>query len=452
MSERLRPDQGNTSASGTSGWSSFEARIRERRFSRCLQRATDALNAGNTVEAGTAIDEARELFPYAAEIAQFERRLLERAAAETRLILSPTVDKSAAEPERAARIEAERAARDDRQATSPLLFADFGPREPVAQPVAAKSGVDAVRAIGAVAALLVCAVGGFYFAERYMTSPAQDTETASAQPPLQVVADMQRPAADVARAPVANTPPAAAAASAPALPTQERIEAQFETPKAVKQSTVIESTASNPPRRDRIAASSDTNRNTKTAASAPAPVRHWQLRPLPEVSNVDAGANTPSVIPAVNTTAAAPEPTPVLSTAATSSATPAGPEPIAPVSLPVADKARASSRAMDADQIKAVLARYELAYNRLDARAASDVWPTVDSAALSRAFKDLLSQKVALGLCDITVIGDIGGASCAGRARWEPRVGGGMQTAERYWKFDLRRSDGNWKIEQIRVR
>jgi len=111
-----------------------------------------------------------------------------------------------------------------------------------------------------------------------------------------------------------------------------------------------------------------------------------------------------------------------------------------------------SSRAADTAEIRAVLAKYELAYNRLDARAASDIWPTVNTAALDRAFRDLLSQRVALGLCDITIIGDIGGASCAGKARWEPRVGGGIQTSERHWKFDLRRQSNGWQIEQIRVR
>jgi hypothetical protein len=99
-----------------------------------------------------------------------------------------------------------------------------------------------------------------------------------------------------------------------------------------------------------------------------------------------------------------------------------------------------------------VLARYETAYNRLDANAASSVWPSVNEAALDRAFKGLLSQRVSLGLCDITVIGDIGGASCAGKARWEPRIGGGVQTADRHWTFNLRKSGDNWKIEQIRVR
>jgi hypothetical protein len=109
-------------------------------------------------------------------------------------------------------------------------------------------------------------------------------------------------------------------------------------------------------------------------------------------------------------------------------------------------------RADESARIRNVLLRYETAYNRLDASAASSVWPGVDQAALDRAFKGLLSQRVSLGLCDITVIGDIGGASCAGKARWEPKIGGGLQTADRYWTFNLRRTGDGWRIEQIRVR
>ena len=112
----------------------------------------------------------------------------------------------------------------------------------------------------------------------------------------------------------------------------------------------------------------------------------------------------------------------------------------------------ADSRAEESARIRYVLMRYESAYNRLDATAASSIWPGVDEAALDRAFKGLLSQRVSLGLCDITVIGDIGGASCVGKARWEPRVGGGVQSADRHWTFNLRKSGDSWKIEQIRVR
>ena len=110
------------------------------------------------------------------------------------------------------------------------------------------------------------------------------------------------------------------------------------------------------------------------------------------------------------------------------------------------------AREEESNRIRALLSRYETAYNRLDAKAASAVWPGVNQAALGRAFDVLLSQRVSLGLCDITVIGDIAGASCAGKARWEPKVGGGLQTADRYWKFNLRKTDDGWKIQEILVR
>jgi hypothetical protein len=110
------------------------------------------------------------------------------------------------------------------------------------------------------------------------------------------------------------------------------------------------------------------------------------------------------------------------------------------------------AREEESNRIRALLSRYETAYNRLDAKAASAVWPGVNQAALGRAFEGLLSQRVSLGLCDITVIGDIAGASCAGKARWEPKVGGGLQTADRYWKFNLRKTDDGWKIQEILVR
>jgi hypothetical protein len=114
--------------------------------------------------------------------------------------------------------------------------------------------------------------------------------------------------------------------------------------------------------------------------------------------------------------------------------------------------AREAAREEESTRIRALLSRYETAYNRLDAKAASSVWPGVNQAALGRAFDGLLSQRVSLGLCDITVIGDIAGASCAGKARWEPKIGGGLQTADRYWKFNLRKTEDGWKIQEILVR
>jgi hypothetical protein len=103
-------------------------------------------------------------------------------------------------------------------------------------------------------------------------------------------------------------------------------------------------------------------------------------------------------------------------------------------------------------QIRQVLSLYESAYNRLDARAASTVWPGVNSGALDRAFQGLVSQRISLGSCDITKIGGNGLATCVGKATWEPKVGGGLQTAQRYWAFDLLRKPEGWRIVQIRVR
>lgn len=123
----------------------------------------------------------------------------------------------------------------------------------------------------------------------------------------------------------------------------------------------------------------------------------------------------------------------------------------APAAVPDAP-ARSESKYDESLRIRAVLLRYENAYNRLDAKAASSVWPGVDQTALDRAFSGLISQKVSLGLCDITVLGDIGTASCAGKARWEPKVGGGLQTADRHWDFQLRKTGEGWRIQEIRVR
>jgi hypothetical protein len=140
-------------------------------------------------------------------------------------------------------------------------------------------------------------------------------------------------------------------------------------------------------------------------------------------------------------------------TATTGSDAAVGSAPAVDVRAPASHTLSASeSRYEESLRIRGVLLRYENAYNRLDAKAASSVWPGVDQSALNRAFSGLVSQKVSLGLCDITVIGDIGSANCAGKARWEPKVGGGLQTSDRYWNFHLRRTGDGWKIQEIQVR
>ena len=176
-----------------------------------------------------------------------------------------------------------------------------------------------------------------------------------------------------------------------------------------------------------------------TVAPVPPPVRPFELP-----ATAGTSGSLPAPAPAVAPPPAPVSPAPALSSSASPAPAPPGPAP--------SSRTSAESRAEDTASIRVVLARYEAAYNRLDARAASAVWPRLNEAALDRAFSGLLSQRVALGLCDIAVIGDVAGASCNGKARWEPRIGGGIQTADRSWKFNLRRAQDGWKIEDILVR
>ena len=60
---------------GSTGYAAFEARMRNRRFSRCIEHATGALQSGAMEEVRDALDEARVLCPDAPEIAELESRI-----------------------------------------------------------------------------------------------------------------------------------------------------------------------------------------------------------------------------------------------------------------------------------------------------------------------------------------------------------------------------------------
>ena len=68
-------DEARTETPNHAGWATFEARVRGRRFGRCVERAALALDLGNMDDARAALDEARALSPDAPEIAELESRL-----------------------------------------------------------------------------------------------------------------------------------------------------------------------------------------------------------------------------------------------------------------------------------------------------------------------------------------------------------------------------------------
>jgi hypothetical protein len=125
------------------------------------------------------------------------------------------------------------------------------------------------------------------------------------------------------------------------------------------------------------------------------------------------------------------------------------PPPVVPV---VAPPPSSPERVDETPLVRRVLSQYEAAYSALDARAAKRVWPSLDARALSRAFDGLQSQHVSLGNCNVAITSAGARADCRGSAEWTPKVGGGKRTESRNWSFDLRKTDGQWRIMDATVR
>jgi hypothetical protein len=103
--------------------------------------------------------------------------------------------------------------------------------------------------------------------------------------------------------------------------------------------------------------------------------------------------------------------------------------------------------------IRDVLGRYRTAFNVLDARAASDVWPTLDQRMLNRAFDQLAEQNVSFDQCAIDVRGVLAEARCTGTIRFVPKIGNqSAQVEPRRWNFTLRRAYTGWVIYKVEER
>jgi hypothetical protein len=101
--------------------------------------------------------------------------------------------------------------------------------------------------------------------------------------------------------------------------------------------------------------------------------------------------------------------------------------------------------------VQAALQRFRNAYGRLDAQAAHAVYPTVNQAALLRAFDGLESQSFTFDTCDLQLRGETASATCRGSARYVPRVGNREPRIEsRSWTFTLQKRGTDWTIDSAR--
>ncbi len=287
-------------------------------------------------------------------------------------------------------------------------------------------------------------------------------------------------------------PPAEAIARAPEGRDASAVEASRPAVTLIAESTrtpIAQATRTpDPAPATRLASVAPPQRSTPPRDAAPSPARPG-VTPAPAAPSrvavhvVNRGAVRPPeprpltpVRPAVSTTlsastkpAAAPDaapnaapdaavssPAPAALAAAPLSAAAAAREPIDDGTAvasprPVAAVLTETTNA-DEDDIRSTLKRFRTAYSQLNARAARDVWPSVDARALERAFQSLKSQELRFDRCNLTVTGAKAQAACTGRATYVPRIGDqSPRFTTREWTFELRKADERWTIASART-
>jgi hypothetical protein len=178
------------------------------------------------------------------------------------------------------------------------------------------------------------------------------------------------------------------------------------------------------------------------------------VEPAPASPRIAVAEAVPAPLPRVeveelvlNPPATPPEPPPAPAAAAA--------VPV-PAPAPATRPAPANAPAVDAENsaIRDVLGRYRSAFNTLDARAAHQVWPSVNERTLDRAFGQLQAQNVSFDRCTIAVKGVLAEANCSGTTRFVPRVGSRSEQIEaRQWNFSLRKAySGGWVIQEVEAR
>jgi hypothetical protein len=150
-----------------------------------------------------------------------------------------------------------------------------------------------------------------------------------------------------------------------------------------------------------------------------------------------AGLDVPVVLPSP-----APQRQPIAPAPIAATATPAGVAALDVVPAVVDDTA----------QVRAVLQKYQAAYERLDAGMVHAVWPGVNEVALARAFDGLESQALTFKACDVQLRGISASVVCTGSTRYVPKIGSREPRVEPLaWNFTLRKRGNDWEIETARA-
>ena len=448
-------------------WQSFEIRMRRKRVDRCVLRAAVAIDAGILEDAREALEEVERLDPHEPSLEPLRTKL---AAAESRAAAGDTtiVAKAAPPEELVLNPAVPVASRPEKNVPDTAT----APPELLALPETQR------RVFPASAAAVLIAISGttgwFVFSHNSPAEPAAvraDTavvydsaaratrSTAPAEPavaePAVRISEIAVNAAALSESVEAATPAPVALATAGETALNSPVDkAAVEVPLTNVVTPAAEPPSSNTPSTapNTTAAANNRAPNSSTPPPAPAndraavPASVEPSPPLPDLAPPPPVTSASNVVPSASSSEPAASPV-APATAAAPAETSAAPSTVVPATL-----SPAQSQQADENRVRSVLKRYEAAYSALDASAASTVWPGVDRRALTSAFQALSAQSVSLGRCDVRLTGEAAQADCKGTASWQPKVGGGPQTAARQWRFDLRNAGGDWVITRATVR
>src|SRR3954467_8636825 len=440
------------SHTNTGEWQSFESRMRRKRADRLTLRAEIAAEAGCFDDARQCLDEARSIAPGLSSIETAESLIAQLEAAPP-TPKAPAFDftpPASAPPASAPPASAPVASAP--MASAPVASAPLAPAPlaTVPAPSAIRRKILSYTVAGAAIAILIVVA--------LIARPQPTTVPVATTPLADTVAtrhaDVSLPAppepAPLADAPAADAPVTDAPGSAPLrAPVPAPVAAPLPVPPRAASPATSDDRPLPPVRVARevptpAGVAGTLGASHLASGRAPASVTAPVESPGKSVSSVAELPTAPRIAPPV---------APV-----TMAAPPASqPAPPAAADSEVAGTSGASHlreaprEAAQDGLVRTVLDRYAAAYSDLDVNAATQVWPSVNRGALTRAFDSLASQRVSLRDCRIDVAGGKAQARCAGSATWTPKVGSGTRTETRTWTFALARDSGEWQIVGARV-
>jgi hypothetical protein len=387
------------SHTATGEWKSFEIRMRHRRAERLVLRANAAIDEGCLDAARTALDEARLLWAAAPGLDDAERHI--RAAANP----IPTIPPSRR-----------------------LTWLEFAAAASVVACIAAAAAMVLTRMPSALHARTIDAIVGAPFvddpASVHAGSPVLSDVTAAEPSPVD---DTQSVLTDAAPDPSERLQPVAVPVSDPV--PNEPVHLETVRPEAVRASQPTGApTHADPAQSD--SGRSDPSRSDPVHAEPPHPAPVHLETPV-----ATSGASAPA------------QPFPELAV----TPAPAPPSRPAAVGEPAVSATAAVTSPPPSALVRDALAGYAKAYTDLNVGEAVRVWPSVDRTALARAFDQLDSQRISLGICHLEIAGSTAQATCSGAATWKPKVGSGERTDPRSWTFALEKAADGWQIVSARV-